>query len=415
LVFVFMMEGSPYLHVVHSISRFSHFAAGDNINNKYYALLGDRAGENDPYPVQLQPNNAWNWEEIEVCVDSMEMRSWYNAHDNKEACWYPGDMSTKVHKWLPRMLLLPTILAKFVLSKQMCTPFQLYEEVMRLVLEGVLDEDAVEFIEMWLIAVGQTKSATTNSPALAMEYLPAPMMDPNFGVWKTELLNAMIGPRLGAGGGRTDGAALQPQGGERNNNPDPLAASMIKMAHSMQVLVKEVVNRSSSKAANTSGSISGTKADTKSHITKEEKVEPIWPCLINTKHMDKARSILTRRMQAIEESKKPPLRLDKQVYHTNKQMKAIMEMKPNSGDGTPTFVSLGKALTIMSNTPSSAARVEEIRLQEKADRETLGTRTYSEAIQIEAEKKILPPDNLEGLSADFHVYFGMSGFVWGLL
>ena len=166
LVFVFMMEGSPYLHVVHSISRFSHFAAGDNINNKYYALLGDRTGENDPYPVQLQPNNAWNWEEIEVCVDSMEMRSWYNAHDNKEACWYPDDMSTKVHKWLPRMLLLPTILAKFVLSKQMCTPFQLYEEVMRLVLEGVLDEDAVEFIEMWLILQWARLSRPPQTPQL---------------------------------------------------------------------------------------------------------------------------------------------------------------------------------------------------------------------------------------------------------
>ena len=410
LVFVFMMEGSPYLHLVHSISRFSHFAAGDNINNKYYAFLGDRTVENEPYPVMLQQNNAWNWEEVEVCVDPTAMRSWYNAHDNKEVCWYPGDLATKVNKRLPRMLLLPTILAKFVLSKQRCTPFQLYEEVMRLVLEGVLDEEAVEFVGVWLMAVGQTKSATTNSPALSMEYLSAPVMDPNFGAWKTALLNATIGPRMAGNDGSSIQSGQHGGGGRNTNTTDPLAASMMKMAQSMHVLAREVVNTTKTTTAS-GGSGGSTKTDTNvmttymlatlmgwMHITQEEKVEPVWPRLINTKHMDEARSILMRRMKEIAESRKPPLKFDKRVYYTDKQMKAILEMKPNSGDGTPTFASLGKALSIMANTPSSAAKVEEIRLREKADRETLGTRTYSEAIQIEAGEKTLPPGNLEGLS-----------------
>ena len=86
LGFVFMMEGSPFLllHILHSVSRFSHFVAGDNINNKYYdyAFLGDRTHDNGPYSVQLQQNNAWSWEEIEVCVDPEEMNSWYGAHAN---------------------------------------------------------------------------------------------------------------------------------------------------------------------------------------------------------------------------------------------------------------------------------------------------------------------------------------------
>ena len=119
------MEGSSFLllHILHSVSRFSHFVAGDNINNKYYAFLGDRTHENEPYPVQLQQSKAWSWEEIEVCVDPEEMNSWYGAHANQDVCWFPGDMATKVGTRLLWILLLQTIMATFVLSKVNCTPF----------------------------------------------------------------------------------------------------------------------------------------------------------------------------------------------------------------------------------------------------------------------------------------------------
>jgi hypothetical protein len=409
VVFGFMMEGSPFLNALHSVSRFSYFAAGDHINNKYYAFLGDRTEDDEPYPIQLQPNNAWNWEEVEVCVDPQEASSWYSAHGNQDVCWFPGDLATKVRMKIPRMLLLPTVLAKFVLSKDKCTPFQLYEESKRLMLNGVLDESLLDLVTEWCIAVGQTKNVTTVSPALTMEYLPAPVRDPHFGPWKNMLLKATIGPRPRGGGSRPGGATPPSHSGGAGNAPDPLTASMLQMAQSMQVLAKEVVN--STKAASSGSSNSGAKAETNvmttymlatlmgwSHIEKEEQVEPIWPRLINTKHMDETRLVLMRRMLEIAESRKPPLKFDKRVYYTDKQLKAIMEMKPNSGDGTPTFGSLGKALTIMANMPRSAALVEEIRTREKADRETLGTRTYSEAIQIEAGEKTLPPDTLEGLT-----------------
>jgi hypothetical protein len=52
------------------------------------------------------------------------------------------------------------------------------------------------------------------------------------------------------------------------------------------------------------------------------------------------------------------------VYYTNKQLKAIMEIRPNSSDGAVTFTSLGKALSIMSNTPTVAATIEEIQIRE---------------------------------------------------
>jgi hypothetical protein len=124
----------------------------------------------------LQPNNAWNWEEKEVCVDPQEASNWYGAHGNQAVCWFPGELVAKVRKKMPRMLLLPRILAKFVLSWEMCTPYHLYGEVIRFMLDGALDKDSVDLVKEWCIEVRQTKSATTNLPALTTEYLPAPCM-----------------------------------------------------------------------------------------------------------------------------------------------------------------------------------------------------------------------------------------------
>lgn len=161
-----MMEGSTFLHILHSVSKFYHFAAGEAINNNIYAFVGDRTDDQDPYLVQLQPDNAWTWKEVEVCTEAEAAKGWYDAHANGKACWWQGDLTNKSRRDLPRMLLLQTILAKFVLSKNMCTPLQLHKEVWRLVLDGVLDEDLVSFVKEWYIAVGQTSTAT-KSPQLS--------------------------------------------------------------------------------------------------------------------------------------------------------------------------------------------------------------------------------------------------------
>ena len=71
LVFAFMMEGSPFLHILHSVAKF-----GDSINNKICGFVGDRTNDNKPYPVQLQPDNAWTWKDVEVYTEVDTTSSW---------------------------------------------------------------------------------------------------------------------------------------------------------------------------------------------------------------------------------------------------------------------------------------------------------------------------------------------------
>jgi hypothetical protein len=57
-----------------------------------------------------------------------------------------NDLANKERVSLPRMLFLPTVLASFVMNKN-CTPWEIYEEINCLLLEGVIsDYDDLELI-----------------------------------------------------------------------------------------------------------------------------------------------------------------------------------------------------------------------------------------------------------------------------
>ena len=65
-------------------------------------------------------------------------------------------------------------------------------------------------------------------------------------------------------------------------------------------------------------------------------------------------------MKKIAKNKRPPMKFDKRVYYTNKQLKAVTEMRPNVCNRLATFASMGKASSIMTCTLTSAVRIEEI-------------------------------------------------------
>ena len=64
----------------------------------------------------------------------------------------PRRLDSKSEKKATMNAAPPNNLAKFVLSRELCTPFQLYGEVKRLMLDGVLTEDSVELVTEWFIA-----------------------------------------------------------------------------------------------------------------------------------------------------------------------------------------------------------------------------------------------------------------------
>ena len=107
----------------------------------------------------------------------------------------PNDLANKERVSLPRMLFLPTVLASFVMNKN-CTPWEIYEEINCLLLEGVIsDNDDLELIKKLCLAAGQTTSATKCSPALKMVVQAASERVDNFSRWAYNLLNNSLGPK----------------------------------------------------------------------------------------------------------------------------------------------------------------------------------------------------------------------------
>ena len=401
-VFVCMTEGSPVVNVLHSVAKYFHIASSESINNKVIAFAGDRTEFQDPYPVKLPPESAWVWKEVEVCLDAATARSYYEAHGRSDVCWLPNELANKERVSLPRMLFLPTVLASFVMSKGR-TPWEIYEEANRLLLQNVIpDEEDLQLIQKWCLAAGQTTSATRCSPALKMEVLAVSERDDNFSHWAYNLLNSTLG-RKEIQGARMQGSH---DGTELGRGNDGMNRAFLDMAKSMQTMARQYME--STKSVQPATAVV-QKADTNaftvymlaalmgfSHVTEERKVEPIWAKLLNSKSCDDHRSNLERRMKEIAKAKGLPY--DKRVYYPDKMIKALVEMKPNAGEGLPTYASAGKALSIMANRPSSTAEIEEVKMREKAERETVATRSFSEAIQIESGGMKLPPSTLDQLT-----------------
>jgi hypothetical protein len=401
-VFVCMTEGSPFVNVLHSVAKYFHIASSESINNKVIAFAGDRTEFQEPYPVKLPPESAWVWKEVDVCLDAATAGSWYEAHGRSDVCWLPNDLANKQRMSLPRMLFLPTVLASFAMSKNR-TPWEIYEEANRLLVQNVIsDEEDLQLIQQWCLAAGQTTSATRCSPALKMEVMAISERDEHFSHWAYNLLNSTLG-RKDIQSVRVHGT---PNGTEFGGNSSGMNRAFLDMAKSMQTMARQYMETTKSSQPATAVV---QKADTNaftvymlaalmgfSHITEERKVEPIWAKLLNSKNCDDHRSNLERRMKEIAKEKGLPY--DKRVYYPDKMIKALIEMKPNAGEGLPTYASAGKALSIMANRPSSTAEIEDMKMREKAERETLATRSFSEAIQIESGGMKLPPSTLDQLT-----------------
>ena len=59
VVFAFLHLKGPYIQLAHSISKFVHATATNDINNKVIGFIGDKDEDLKPYAVVLQDQKAW--------------------------------------------------------------------------------------------------------------------------------------------------------------------------------------------------------------------------------------------------------------------------------------------------------------------------------------------------------------------
>jgi hypothetical protein len=163
VAFVYMVEVCYFLNLFHS---------GDDVNNETVAFVGDRTESRDPYAVLSTEILPWDWKEFDVSMDATVPEDWYKDTDNEKSCWPVPAIHEK--KWFPRMLLLPTVLVTFMVSKK-CTPYELHKEIKRCIVEdlhGFADDNCKHLLE-WCLAAGQSTSATKCAPVLVGQHHPS--------------------------------------------------------------------------------------------------------------------------------------------------------------------------------------------------------------------------------------------------
>jgi hypothetical protein len=108
--------------------------------------------------------------------------SWYKDTDNEKSCWPVPAIYKKW--WFLFMLLLPTVLVIFVLSKN-CTPYELHREIKWCIAEGLhgfTEENFKDLLERCL-ATGQSTSSTNCSSVLALKFNAVMTSDDTFAEW----------------------------------------------------------------------------------------------------------------------------------------------------------------------------------------------------------------------------------------
>ena len=115
LVFASLRPKCQYIQVVHSLAKFIHPMAMPDINDKLVGFIGDRNGDQKPYPVLIQGKKAWDLARLDVFANEMAMTTYYGDEANGRKLWKP--MSAKVEMLIPRMVVVPLALVSFLLDQ----------------------------------------------------------------------------------------------------------------------------------------------------------------------------------------------------------------------------------------------------------------------------------------------------------
>ena len=104
----------PYIQLAHSISKFVHVTATNDINNKVIGFVGNRDEDLEPYAVVLQEQKTWEFVILNVVMDEAAMTAHYADDANSEKmCNTTG---TKIKVNFSRRTVVPLALVHFLLE-----------------------------------------------------------------------------------------------------------------------------------------------------------------------------------------------------------------------------------------------------------------------------------------------------------
>jgi hypothetical protein len=185
-----MQPGNRFVNIFHSAAVFFDPLAGDDATLKTVAFIGDRLPGQGCIPVALKPEKPWSWPGINMGTDEADFAA-FHAEPSSQVKWYHPE-GLRQTKQVPTALLLPTLLANFVITKPRM-PWEVYKEAQRLETSGeypITAEDT-ELVKAW--AMGAAHSTDGAKSVLSMDIEPILSFDPTFQDWAKARLDSTLG------------------------------------------------------------------------------------------------------------------------------------------------------------------------------------------------------------------------------
>lgn len=414
-VFVYMADKSPFLQVVHSIAKFFDRRAGPEINNSVIGFVGERTQFRDPHPVILPVRNTWAWTATTAVLDEAEATAFYEQATDKRVCWVPRQESEKQQVLVPRMVFLPSPLAKFVLLERR-TAWEMRVEIKRMVEDGTnsIDGDDAALLLEWMLVASQSTSAIACTPAVQLTVSAVLTECEVFARWAYYRLEHTLGKKES-----TPGPVAQGQG----------HAAALESARAIQGLAESVQRLAAQQQQTGQGQQenreqTATRADTTAlspyglaalmgwcNVFQECDVPPIWARLLATKETGDHRAVIMAAMSKVADDAR--MEFDNRVYFSDKTVDAVVKLQPNPGDAIPNFESAGKGLSMLACRPKSTAEIEMEKEKAAAEKQTKATRTLPEALQLEKGDSRLPATTFDQLKKNLSMFTLWNKVLWG--
>jgi hypothetical protein len=195
--FAFMKGKLPAIHLAHSIGAFFGLSGmATDVQGKQIAFVGDRSHCRQPIPFILPPQNSWTWARVRYLANTTQYLEHYAQEAHRDKLWTTGaGEDDLVEIQLPRLLLLPTLVAEFVVQQGgACLPHTLRAFVTDYINSGKSQvlEEKWQLVLDWCLAASQ--AATDGSSILNLGAPePALCQDEEFLKWCGQRLATTLG------------------------------------------------------------------------------------------------------------------------------------------------------------------------------------------------------------------------------
>lgn len=394
LAFGIVKSGSPTINVIHGLRKYYNGNVAPELRGKVLGRIGDWTTDATPYIVEMQPEATWKWEKITVATDAVAWNTFINNPQNAGQLWVPGATADPVEKdiQLPRMIYLPTVIAKYLCEGEPKTAHQMYKHLGEVVGKegsGLTELDST-LLRMWCLAAGQVEPGKTTASSVSIKPDPVVQVSPSFQHWAKQSLMRYLG----------EGPA-----GQNQQQTSPQAAAPAMFEGQFETIMTRHTNSMLALAQTHSKSILDQAKKKEEGRTLDEydcaalkgwcgvtdmaEIPAIWCLFKLSKSVVHARSNIVNGMK--DWSKKMGIETSANILFIEEQIKDIMKMEPNPSGCVGTQKASDRGVSNMMCLPRTIQEIQDRLEKEALARETSQNRTMNEAIKLATSSLKEPP------------------------